>query len=105
MVRFLFKLWPALLPVVLYYIWRAWLRRKHRHDAMTVLTPEGERLAGLEARWLIIALGVSLVIALGSVAVFGITAKSTIGGTYIPAHTENGKIIPAQLVPQRNEAK
>jgi hypothetical protein len=93
MIRILITyLLPFLLPIVGYAAWiwyRAWHAERHGGEA-----PKFE-----QGPWpLMLFLGA--VLSLGVLAVGALTTGGAPGDVYVPAHLENGKLIPGQTRPQ-----
>lgn len=87
--RFLIHLLPFLVPFVLYALWLTAQRRRaaNREDA-----PSWER-----APWApLTAIGMALVfLSLLGLAFLGREG----GGRYVPAHYENGEVVPGRMAP------
>lgn len=91
MVRLLlFRFWPVFLPLLVYWIW---LRR-----ARKLAAAKGEPLPRFSDgpwAWAVIA---SMGIAVVCFLVLG-GSHGTEQGTYVPAHMENGQLVPGQVKP------
>lgn len=94
MFRFLLRFWPALIPLVLYFLWL--LHRKKRAAAGGEETPP-EVLRGAFF-W---SLAASFVLLLASFLVLGLSQKPQREGHYVPPHYEGGKLAPAHTEPEQ----
>ncbi|MEZ5690070.1 MAG: hypothetical protein R3D71_00200 [Rickettsiales bacterium] len=90
MALFLFRFYPVLLPLLIYYIWLYFMRRKARKN--------GDKIPQFRDGPVFLLLISSLVIA---ILCFLFIAFSTEGkkGNYIPPHMEGDSLIPGQIVP------
>jgi len=90
MALFLFRLWPVLIPLLVYVIWMIAVRRKARL--------KGEPLPHFrEGPWfwaVVTSLAIGIVLFLS----FGLSHEEN-KGTYIPPRTVDGKIIPGHIEP------
>lgn len=84
------RFWPILLPLVVYILWIAYCRRKARRMGHPVP-------AFRDGPW-VWAVTASLLLAIGGFLWLGFT-PDTQDGTYIPAHREDGRLVPARVVP------
>ncbi len=80
---------PFIAPFVLYGFYFLLVRRRARADG--TLEPS---LAEAPWMWLMIA-GFALLVV--SMTVFAVTDGSDIGGTYVPARLEDGKLVPGEI--------
>lgn len=93
--RLLLKLWPVLIPVVLYLAWHAYAKAKAKREGKTPPTlREGPWI------WIIASMLAIAVILLLSL---GLSTKPSNDGTYVPAHLEDGKLIPGKMEPTHRE--
>ena len=102
MLRFLLKIWPALLPIAIYSLW-LWAKKKSKSIDATYqeLDKDGKPKQGdfsLQNRKFIVVLYLSLLIAILCFLFFAIRVPNIEEGTYVPAHMKNGKVIPAEIV-------
>ncbi len=88
----LFRLWPAFLPILIYVLWPSYRRRKARASGV-----ELEPFTKGSLFWVLVA---SILIGIACFLYYGLSMPSNAGGTYIPPHLENGKVIPGQIVPE-----
>lgn len=81
------RFWPIFLPVLLYFAWMAFTRRK--------AAKAGEdKPAFKDGPWQL-TVAVTLALAIGSFVVLGFTSQgSDTQGQYVPAKVVNGKIVP-----------
>ena len=87
---FLFRFWPALLPLLCYLLW-FWV--VCRRAVAQGNTPP--RFRDGPVYWMILA---TLLIAAICLAAFA-TSQDAQRGEYIPPHLEDGKMIPGQVKP------
>jgi hypothetical protein len=90
MIRFILeRLWPALIPLLLYVLWHVWRARKYREQGL-----EAPKLK--DGPWM-----ATLLIMLGLAAlcliVLGVLAPKRNHVAYEPARIENGKIVKGHL--------
>lgn len=85
---FLFRFWPALIPFLLYVLWFIVVRHK-----AVMAGKEPPRFRDGPMYWMVIA---TLLVAGLCFVALGMS-QSGVKGKYIPAHMENGKLIPAQV--------
>lgn len=85
---FLFRFWPALIPLVLYVLWFIVVRHK---AVMEGKTPP--RFRDGPVYWTIIA---TLLVGAGCFIVLG-SMQPGVKGEYIPPHMENGTLIPGRV--------
>jgi hypothetical protein len=78
---------PLVLPSALYLLWVAALRR----------APE-QRIDWRAAPWIWLV-GIGLGLAAGVLAFVHIGFGTQEGGRYVPAHVENGKLVPGRFEP------
>jgi hypothetical protein len=84
----LLRLWPALLPLLVYWIWLRHIGRKATINGKPAL-----RFRDGPWYWAVLA---SLLIAVVSFAILGLTQPAE-KGAYTPPHMENGNIVPGQV--------
>ena len=90
MLKLLLKLWPAALPILIYWLWRKFRRGKAAED----------KLSPLESRLWIATLVLSLVIAIVCIVVMGAGGEGG-EGTYVrPQYEGGGKVIPGHVEPK-----
>ncbi len=88
----LLRLWPALIPLLLYLMW---LYYRKRQAAKGIETPP-ELLRGVRF-WMLVASFVLLVI---SFLILDFTRPAHREGKYVPPKYEDGKLTPAHSEPQ-----
>lgn len=87
MIQLLFvRFWPVLLPILAYFIWLALARRK----AFAAGNPKPGVLDGPWAGMLTLSLAMMIACFL----LLGFSSDP-VKGHYVPAHMENGKLVPA----------
>ncbi len=118
-IKLLLKIWPALTPILIYCLWILAQKIAYR-----ILTKKAGRIINatyqevnpnrsnqkednketqkvshfsLQNRQFIIVLYLSFFIAIVCFLFFAIRVPRIEGGKYIPAHMENGKIIPSKI--------
>lgn len=85
------RFWPVLLPLALYLAWLAYARRK--------AGKKGEDKPGFfEGPWLWPTMA-SLVLFICAFLWLGLT-QEPVDGLYVPAHMQDGKLVPAQTIPR-----
>lgn len=90
MPRVLLYLWPALLPLLLFFIWHHWRAQKARkNDEPSPLLKDGP--------WFMITL-LSIIIAIICLFMFGLSQEHT-KGDYVPAQMQNNTLNPGKLHP------
>lgn len=82
------RFWPALLPILIYLAWLAYARRK--------AGKKGEPKPGFTDGPWIWAVAMTFAIIIGSFVLMGLQGEPR-SGTYIPAHIENGELVPARV--------
>lgn len=87
---FLSRFWPVTLPLIIYVLWMIYRQRKAKKL--------GHPVPALKDGPWVWAVAASILLAIGGFLALGLTAEQT-DGTYIPAHMENGELIPARVVP------
>jgi len=89
--RLLIELWPVVLPVALFLCWR-WLQRrrakKHGHPLPRYT----------EGPWFWVWVS-TLVIAIGCFILWWVESPK-LEGVYVPAHMENGVLVPSRVEPK-----
>lgn len=87
---FLFRFWPALLPLLVYWLWFLRARR--------LAQKKGETLPKFrDGPWYRIVLA-SFAVAFICFLAMGLQAKRT-KGEYTPPHMENGQLVPGEVTP------
>lgn len=89
MLRFLIRFWPILLPLVLYLIWMMRQRARARRNGQPV-----PALRDGPVGWTLAATFMALVLCF----IWTMLMADPLAGTYIPAHMENGVIVPARVL-------
>ena len=83
------KILPLLLPVVIYFIWLRYSRRKS--------LATGADMPGLrEAPWIWMIAAALGVLVLG-VIFLQLTTGEEPGGVYVPPHVEDGRVVPGHI--------
>ncbi len=85
---FLFRFWPALLPLLLYVLWYLVVR----HKAVMAQKDIPHFRSG-PVYWMIIA---TLLIAAACFVTLALT-QSQVRGVYIPPHMEHGVLVPGEV--------
>jgi hypothetical protein len=89
------ELWPALVPLALYGLWRL-LTRNRRVEGDTVIEVSTTK-PFLYTPWGVVVVA-SLLIAIVTVLFKGLTEKPVLG-EYQPAHMENGRLVDGGVRP------
>jgi hypothetical protein len=87
---FLFRFWPVLIPLIIYWVWLKMVGRKATIAGRPVV-----RFRDGPWYWAVLC---SLLIGIGIFIVLG-TSIHEERGSYLPAHMENGHIVPPQVTP------
>lgn len=85
---FLFRFWPALIPLLLYVLWFFLVRRK---AVMSGRVPP--RFGDGPIYWVLIS---TLLIAALCLAALGVSQQA-VKGEYIPPHMDHGRLMPSQV--------
>lgn len=115
--KFLLKIWPALLPILIYCLWilvQKIIYKFFAKKAGKIIDATYEEVnnkeekkqnptdkAGnfsLHNRQFIMILYLSFFIAIICFLFFAIRVPKIENGKYVPAHIENGKIIPGEII-------
>ncbi len=88
---FLFRFWPVLIPLVIYWVWLRIVGRRATIEGRPVL-----RFRDGPWYWAVLC---SLLIGVGIFLMLG-TSIEPQRGTYIPPHLEDGRIVPPQVEPR-----
>ena len=93
---FLFRFWPVLIPVLVYWLWfRTHVRKALKEGKPAPLFRDGPWY------WLVLA---SLLTAVACFVGLGASGES-VKGRYIPPHLENGVMVPGRVEPMQAEPK
>lgn len=84
----LFRLWPALIPLLMYYIWHVSVCRKAEKNGQ----PKPKFRDG-PWYWAVLA---SLAVGAACLLFLGASIEPQTG-TYVPPHMENGVLVPGQV--------
>ena len=85
------RFWIVLIPLILYFAWMAYARRRARKA--------GDVEPGLlEGPWVTTAL-ITLGLVIASFLWLGLSYDE-LEGTYIPTHLSNGEVVPARVEPK-----
>lgn len=87
---FLFRFWPVLLPLAVYVLWI--LYRQHRAKKTGAPVPGFK-----DGPWVWVVLS-CMVLAIIGFILLGLSHQPS-EGEYIPAHMENGQMVPAKVIP------
>ena len=87
---FLFRFWPVLIPLLVYWLWLARARGKARKA--------GEALPHFRDGPWFLAVIASLLTALLIFLALGLSAEQS-GSEYVPPHMENGELVPGKIAP------
>lgn len=90
MALFLFRFWPVLIPLVVYYLWHMNARRKAKKSGAAL-----PHFRDGPWYWAVLA---SLLIAVACFLFLGLTHAEN-SGNYVPPHMENGTLVPGRVVP------
>lgn len=86
MIRFiLFRFWPALLPLLIYWLWHRWAVSQAKRNNRPI-----PRFRDGPIYWAVLA---SLLIAVGCFFWLGAHLSGE-KGDYVPPHVENGVLVP-----------
>lgn len=92
MLKILFiRFWPVFLPLLLYLAWLAFARRKAGKAG-------AEKPGFFDGPWLVPVMA-TMGLAIAAMLYLGLSAEE-VQGSYIPAHQEDGRLVPAQIVPE-----
>lgn len=113
LIKFLLKIWPSLIPFLLYFLWIK-LRKKNSKIIDATYqevdrdgNPKSDQLKSqakspgdfsLQNRRFVTIVYVSLVIAIICFLFFAIRVPHVENGKYIPAEIRDGKIVPGKVV-------
>lgn len=87
----LLRLWPALIPIALYLLWRViWLKRRNTRNG-----EPGERASWISGAWGWVAIA-SLLMLIASFLMLGLSAHRR-DGVYVPPHVEGGRLIDGDI--------
>ncbi len=120
-IKLLLKIWPALLPIIIYCLWIIAMAIVKKMIAKSLAKKSGKIIDAtyqeikneqkidpiignfsLQNRQFIIVLYLSFFIAIICFLFFAIRVPYIEGGKYIPAHMEDGKIVPAEIIDTTN---
>jgi hypothetical protein len=120
-IKLLLKIWPALLPIIIYCLWIIAMAIAKKMIAKSLAKKSGKIIDAtyqeikneqkidpiignfsLQNRQFIIVLYLSFFIAIICFLFFAIRIPYIEGGKYIPAHMEDGKIVPAEIIDTTN---
>ena len=124
-IRFLLKIWPALLPILVYCLWIVLQKTTQKiitknsskksgkiinatyHEVKNEIEPNkiGAKVGNfsLQNQHFIIVLYLSFFVAIICFLFFAIRIPNVEEDQYIPAHVENGKIIPGKIIDRKRE--
>ncbi len=124
LLKLILKIWPALLPIAIYCLWilvRYLMRRaaaKKSGNIIDGVYTEVKNDAGeasnfkqetgdfsLHNQRFVKVLYLSLFIAIICFLFFAIRVPRIEEGEYVPAHIEDGKVIPAKIIQKNNAPK
>lgn len=84
----LLRFWPVLLPLLFYAFWMLHCQRKAEKTGQPVP-------AFKDGPWVLAVTATMILAIIGFVLLR--TSSEALDGTYIPAHMENGKLVPAEI--------
>lgn len=90
---FIFRFWPVVIPLLIYWMWLVVVRRR---AAKAGQQPPGFR----DGPWYWAVLA-SLLTAVGCFLYLGFTVSRTdsLKGQYVPPHVENNRLVPGHVEP------
>jgi len=106
LIKFLLKIWPALTPFLLYLLWILAMRIiTIRQKKKGFIDAEYEVISGkskvgdfsLKNPRFVLVIYASLILMVISFLFFAISAPRIESGSYIPAESKDGKIIPGKI--------
>ncbi|MCE3255578.1 MAG: hypothetical protein K0R25_1072 [Rickettsiaceae bacterium] len=125
-IKFLLKIWPALLPILIYCLWiafkkinRAIIAKREAEKSGKIINAtyqEAEKNVGkqndekavgdfsLYNQRFVTILYLSLFIAIICFLFFAIRVPRIEKGEYVPAHIENGKVVPGKIIEMQEGA-
>ncbi len=120
MIKLLLKIWPALTPIIIYFLWILAQKLAYKIIARKIAKKAGRIIDAtyqevnpnntqdnkkgkvgdfsLQNRQFIMVLYLSLFIAIICFLFFAIRVPKIEKGEYVPAHMENGKVLPGRIV-------
>ena len=125
-IKLLLKIWPALLPILIYCLWilaqrifnKLWNRKSARiinatyqevnHQEVNPNHKESDQTNdkindfSLQNHRFIVVLYLSFFVAIICFLFFAIRVPLIEDGKYVPAHMEEGKIVPGAIISPRN---
>lgn len=117
MLRELVKLWPAFLPIAIYLLWvllKHLGRKKVLQKTGKIIdgvfsevkkdeAPNEEEIGDFSFRnqRFVTALYLSFFTAIICFLFFALRVPRVVEGEYVPAHIENGKVIPAKIIEKK----
>jgi hypothetical protein len=113
MLKLIIKFFPALIPLVTYFIWVLFLReivllkkaRKNvKEKKQQKIINMDNKYSVINDRNFIISVILSFTILIAMFIFLAFSSMETKGDKYIPAKYENGKIIPAQKILEKQES-
>ncbi|MFT6077120.1 MAG: hypothetical protein ACJA02_000489 [Myxococcota bacterium] len=120
-IKLLLKIWPAITPILIYFLWtlakgiaRKMIMRNLNKKANKIIdgvfeevdkdqkdNVDKEEKVGdfsLQNRQFILVLYISIFVAIICFLFFALNSPQIDEGKYVPAHIENGKIMPARII-------
>ena len=120
-IKLLLKIWPALLPILIYCLWilaqrifnKLWNRKSARiinatYQEVNPNHKESDQTNdkindfSLQNHRFIVVLYLSFFVAIICFLFFAIRVQLIEDGKYVPAHMEEGKIVPGAIISPRN---
>jgi len=88
MIKLITKLWPVFIPIVLYFVWFLFFRKKKDKNS---------QLSKTEERVWIITLVASIAVVFAYIIFILVTTEGGMVGEYTPAEFKGGKVVPAKI--------
>jgi hypothetical protein len=106
LIKFLLKIWPALMPFLLYSLWVLAVRIIANRKRKKGFIEANYKIVGddkigdfsLKNSHFVMVVYISLILMVISFLFFAIKTPRIEDGNYIPAESKDGKIIPSRIV-------
>lgn len=89
----LFRFWPVLVPLIVYWLWLKHVGRKATIAGQPVL-----KFRDGPWYWAVLA---SLLTAAACFVLLGVQATAGGKGEYVPPHMQNGELVPGHVEPKK----